>query len=123
MGVKLPKKVSCFHGLNFQESNSGPFEGEFFDAKKIGMPQKSTPQQRLVNWLIVGCLNHWNLRVPTPPTLYSKKSRTGPTKERTPGPVQTGVSNSSSNLLRGPLVRSLSILDGFIIGWIIKGLR
>ena len=46
--------------------------------------------------------------LPMMKTRVSKKSPTGPT-ERTPKPW---VSNSPSNLLRGPLVRSHSIFDG-----------
>ena len=64
-----------------------------------------------------GCSVHVKLTISgayNPPIyiyiVYSKKSPTGPT-ERTP---KTWVSNSSSNLLRGPLVRSHSIFDGYI---------
>ena len=47
----------------------------------------------------------------TGPTERSKKSPTGPT-ERNPKPEYLIAHNCSSNLLRGPLVRSHSIFDG-----------
>ncbi len=48
--------------------------------------------------------------------LFSKKSPTGPT-ERTPNPEYLTALAATSNLLRGPLVRSNSIFDGYLQQW------